>query len=150
MKRLKWWIVAFLAGEFLTMMKKDDEFKQWVTEKTGWEKVKHILDWLFDFNKQLVEEVKEKFDSTLLEDQLHQGRDRVLKEYERLTHEIEIIKAKGTILTQEMQIQLQERFDALQHTAELVKETITEFPVQEKLAALKKTLDSFAKSTKNI
>lgn len=149
MKRFKRWFLALLLGEFLTLFKKDPAFKQWVLEKKGFEKVKHVFDGLFDFNKQLVEEVKEQFDTQALEKHLHEWVAWVEREYGSLVEELQPLKVKWATVTHELLVQLQARFDAFSHTALLIKDQISTFNVQEKIAELKKTLENLAKPTKS-
>ncbi len=145
MKRLKRWVVAFLAWEFLTLIKKDQSFKQWVVEKTWREKAKHILDWLFHFNKQIVEDVKEHFDTNALQDHIQKWAVFVETELQNLQKEMSAIKWKKNIITEELITTFQDRFAEIQETALLIKESITEFPLEEKINELKKLLESLAK-----
>jgi hypothetical protein len=145
MKRLKRWVVAFLAWEFLTLIKKDQSFKQWVVEKTWREKAKHILDWLFHFNKQIVEDVKEHFDTNALQDHIKKWATFVEAELQNLQKEMSAIKWKKDIITEELITTFQDRFAEIQQTAILIKDSITAFPLEEKINELKKLLESLAK-----
>jgi predicted nucleic acid-binding Zn-ribbon protein len=145
MKRLKRWVVAFLAWEFLTLIKKDQSFKQWVVEKTGRDKAKHILDWLFHFNKQIVEDVKEHFDTNALQDHIEKWAAFVETELQNLEKEMSALKWKKNMLTEELITTFQDRFTEIQQTAILIKDSITAFPLEEKINELKKLLESLAK-----
>lgn len=148
MKRLKRWFIAFFLGQFLTLFKKDSRFKKWVIEKNWFEKVKHILDGLLDFNKELVDDAREHFDTQALEEHVHKWVVWVEEEHQRLLQEFETLKTKWTVVTSQLIWELQHRFDAFTHTALLVKEQITAFNVQEKIQELKKILESLAKQAK--
>jgi len=148
MKRLKRWFIAFLVGEFFTLFKKDKKFKQGVVEKDWLEKVKHIFEGLFDFNKQLVGDAKEHFDMQALETHLQKWVAWVEEEYLNLSQEFQSLKWKWTEVTNEFISQLQQRFDQFTHTALLIKDQISAFDVQEKIQELKKTFEGLAKQAK--
>lgn len=145
MKRLKRWVVAFLAWEFLTLIKKDQSFKQWVVEKTWREKAKHILDWLFHVNKEIVDDVKEHFDTNALQDHIKKWAAFVETELQKLQKEMSALKWKKDIITEELITSFQDRFAEIQETAILIKDSITAFPLEEKINELKKLLESLAK-----
>lgn len=148
MKRLKRWVVAFLIGEFFTLLKKDKQFKKWVIEKEGVEKVTHIFQWLFTFNKQLVEDARDQFDAHAFQENLHQGVDRVQKEYAALRDEFAALKATG-FPSEAVREALQKRFDAFSETALLIKEHISSFDAKSVLEEFKKVFESLAKQSKN-
>lgn len=59
MKKLKWWLAAILVGELIVLRKKDDEFKTKVKESNNFiEKAKIIFDWLVNFNKEIIDDIK--------------------------------------------------------------------------------------------
>jgi hypothetical protein len=148
MKRFKRWFLAFLVGEFFTLFKKDKQFKQWVIEKTGLEKIQHIVEWLLNFNKELVEDAKEHFDTEALETHLQQWVSRVEHEYAELVEQLEPLKVKWGTITHEFLAQLQQRFETFSHTALLVKEKISSFDVEEKIQEMKKIFENLAKQIK--
>lgn len=117
-------------------------------EKTWWEKAQHIFDWLLNFNKELVEDVKERFDTEALETHLQQWVHRVEHEYAELLEQLEPLKVKSTTITQEFLAQLQQRFETFSHTALLVKEKISSFDVEEKIQELKKIFEHLTKQVK--
>ena len=148
MKRLKRWFVAFLVWEFFTLFKKDPKFKQGVIEKDGVDKIKHIFDWLLDFNKKLVEDAKEHFDTQALEEHLNQWVLWVEHEYASLSEEVNSLKEQWAIVTQEVVLVLQERFAIFTRTALLIKDQIANFDIEKKIQELKKILESLAKQAK--
>lgn len=146
MKRLKWGVVAFLAGEFLALWRKDKQFQQWLDQKDGREKVKHVFDGLLDFNKELVEEASAQFDKAKLEEQLQAGVSRVKEEYTMLHTELQWSLTKGKAVVEQILWNLQQRLDEWTQTAMMVKENIEdEFHLEEKLAELKKLLAELVK-----
>jgi hypothetical protein len=60
MKWLKWWILAFLFGELLTLWRKDTKLQKAVSKEPSFgNKVKLMWKALFDFNKTIVEDAKQ-------------------------------------------------------------------------------------------
>ena len=55
------------------------------------------------------------------------------------------IKWKKDIITEELITTFQDRFAEIQQTAILIKDSITDFPLEEKINELKKLLESLAK-----
>jgi hypothetical protein len=119
-----------------------------VIEKDGLDKIKHIFEWLLDFNKRLVEDAKEHFDTQALEEHLNQWVLWVEKEYTYLLQESFLLKEKWETLTQEVIAELQERFAVFTRTALLIKDQIVDFDIEKKIQELKKILESLAKQAK--
>ncbi len=59
MKQLKRWISALLIWEFVALWHKDANFKKKI-KKAQWpaSKFKIIFDWLFDFNKKIIDDLQ--------------------------------------------------------------------------------------------
>lgn len=58
MKKAKRWIAALLAGELLVLWHKDKAFKKSLKKANGIDKLKVVFDGLFQFNKQVVEDLQ--------------------------------------------------------------------------------------------
>lgn len=56
MKKIGFWILAFLVGELVAIAHKDKQFKKNLQKKEGLERWKYIFQSLFDFNKELVQQ----------------------------------------------------------------------------------------------
>ena len=59
MRKLKIGLAAFLAGEMIALRHKDKDFKDRFKEAQGVDKLKVLAKGLFNFNKDLVDEIKE-------------------------------------------------------------------------------------------
>ena len=58
MKKAKRWIAALLAGELLVLRHKDKTFQKSLKKANGLDKLKVVFDGLFNFNKQVVEDIQ--------------------------------------------------------------------------------------------
>ncbi len=58
MKKLKRWLVALLAWELLVLSQKDKNFKKDLTKAQGVDKIKVVFDWLFNFNKKILNDLQ--------------------------------------------------------------------------------------------
>lgn len=117
-------------------------------EKEGFEKIAHIFQWLFAFNKQLVEDARDQFDAHALQEHLHQGVERVQKEYASLRDEFVTLQ-KTWFPSEAVRAALQKRFELFSETALLIKEHITSFDTKSVLEEFKKVFESLAKQSKN-
>ena len=100
---------------------------------------------LFHFNKQIVEDVKEHFDTNALQDHIQKWATFVESELQNLQKEMSALKWKKNVLTEELITTFQDRFAEIQKTALLIKESVHDFPLEEKINELKKLLESLAK-----
>lgn len=148
--RIKRWIIAFLAGELITLTKKDRTFRQGIKRASGREKITYVFDTLFNFNKELVKDVQEQVDFEQLKARLDQGVARVQQEYASLQEQLKELITTGNAAGEEIVTQLKERFSRLQESAEMIKQEFSsDFSLDKKMAELKKLIEDLAKKTKS-
>ena len=148
--RLKRWIVAFLAGELVTLVKKDSNFQKGIKHTSGWEKIKYVLDSLFHFNKEIAQDVQQQIDFQQLKTQLNEWVDRVKVEYTALEKQLKELISDWTAIGGKIVTELTNRFQHLQESTEIVKQDLSsDFPLEKKMAELKKLIEDLAKKTKN-
>lgn len=120
MKKLKRWIAALLAGQFLVLRKKDSSFKkQFNKKKTNWDKIKYVAEKLFAFNKDLIEEGKQTIQSTDIK-----AEYEALKE--KISHATQSFEWLTSLKKQELIDELTEQYTALTKKAKALEADLDE------------------------
>lgn len=133
MKKFKRWILAFLLWELLVISQKDKTFKKQCVKKKGFEKVKFVIQSLFNFNKDMINESKESIQEmdlpTKVGEKIEQTKIWAENEYKHLQWKIEELEKNWKDLDKKY----------IQTTLAKLEKEYT--PVYKKVVAISKGLD---------
>lgn len=142
MKKLKFGLSLFFAGQLAALFYKDKPFKDKFKEAKWLDKFKILFDWLLDLNKKLIKDVKE-FDYEWKLDELN---NMISCEKSEIEEKIEDMRIKLTTLNKE---KIQPIIEEIEKKAKWFKKLIEEkiedindkYELQEKLNKVMKKIE---------
>lgn len=98
MKKLKRWVIALAAGQLLALRRKDTSFQREISRApTFLDKAKVVFESLFNFNKEIVEDLRSQDLSTTVAE----STQKLKEEYTKLLEKWESLKSEYWNLTKE-------------------------------------------------
>lgn len=144
MKKLKRWLAALLIGEFVTLWHKDEQFKNNIQEaKNPLDKVKIVFDWLFNFNKKVIQDIQQtNFEKLKIKAINRFDKEKILLD-EKLTHREDNLDSRSQEKAPIYLMGLEDQFEKFKKKASAWKERIIEeYDLEETIALLQKRIEN--------
>lgn len=146
MKKLKFGIGLFLAGQLAALFYKDKSFKDKLKEASWMDKLKVMFNWLVDLNKKLFKDISE-YD---YEWKMHEINSYISDEKEELEWKIDDLKKKLQSLNKDkLQPMLWDIEKKANSFKKVIEETIEDlndkYDLEEKLSKVMKKIEELKK-----
>lgn len=147
MKKIKFGLSLFFAGQLAALFYKDKAFKDKFKEAKGLDKFKILFDWLIDLNKKLIKDVKE-FN---YEWKIEEINSMIADEKDEIEEKIEDIRIKlNTLNKEKIKPIIEEIEKKAKWFTTLIEEKIEDinekYALQEKLKKVMKKIEEIKNS----